>query len=112
LVLGLADPDNHYMISANYYEYIIPGLPKSDRWYIAIIYVHQDSAWNVELATDGIMMDVILNNEKPEEKYRIRIPYEEVWQVQEGHSPAFTDKDQVFYDYDVLKKLPSYAPSN
>lgn len=112
VVTGLADPDNHYMISANYYDHIIPGQSKYDRWFIAIMYLHQESAWNVELGSDEILMDLILNRDEPREMYRIKIPYDEIWQVQEGHSPAFTDKDQVFYDSEVLKKLPSYAPSS
>jgi hypothetical protein len=100
------------MISANYYEHVNTGQSSNDRWYIAIMYLHQEAAWNVALGPDGMLMDVILNPDESEEKSRIMIPYDGIWRVQEGHAPTFTDENQIFYDREVFKKLLSYTPGS
>ncbi|RNI31773.1 hypothetical protein EFA69_06120 [Rufibacter immobilis] len=107
IISGLADPTKHYMVNANYYEHLPSGAATSERWYIACIYFHQEAAWNVELTVDGLACDVLLNRNQPEEKFRIKIPYEEIWEVLERNdsSHVFTTEGRIFYNAQAMKRL-------
>lgn len=107
VIAGLADPAKHYMVNANYYEHLQPDLLTSERWYIACIYFHQDAVWNVELADDGLLCDVLLDRDQPSEKFRIKILYEEIWEVleRENDAPNFTSEGRIYYNAQILKKL-------
>ena len=107
VISGLADPTKHYMVNANYYEHCPLGTATSDRWYIACIYFHQEAAWNVELVDDGVVCDVLLNRNQPQEKFRIKISYGEIWEVLERkhNTHVFTTEGRIFYNAQVIKRL-------
>ncbi|WP_181308059.1 hypothetical protein [Rufibacter sp. XAAS-G3-1] len=114
VISGLADPTKHYMVNANYYEHFPLGEETSERWYMACIYFHQEAAWNVELVEDGVICDVLLNRNQPEEKFRIKIPYEEIWEVLErkDNTNAFTIEGRLFYNAQVMQKLSGLSLNN
>jgi len=103
----LNNPVNHYMISATYFKHIGPGNVDLDKHNFAIIYLNQDAAWNVELLETSLDLDVLLNPDEPEEKYRIRIPLSEIWSIQKSDSKTFTDVGRMFYSESVFKNMLS-----
>ncbi|KAA5541976.1 hypothetical protein [Adhaeribacter rhizoryzae] len=105
IVQGLENPNNHYMIGATYFEHISPENLGLDKHYMAVVYLHQEATWNVELSENNLVFEVLLNRDNPDRKYRIRIPLSEIWSIQESSGTTFTDTDRLFYNADVFKKM-------
>lgn len=78
---GLADPDGHFTVSANYYDHLTPGRI-GERWYIAQIWLNADTTSNVELTDEGFACDVRLNRHNRDQISRILLPYSQIWCVQ------------------------------
>ncbi len=101
LVEGLGDPSNHYFLSAVYYQQ-----EDGKRVYIASMYLHQDSAWNLQLEADALALDVLLHRQEPDRPTRISIPYEVIYQVQRNHTGGlYTDEDTIYSSAQALSKL-------
>jgi hypothetical protein len=101
LVEGLGDPSNHYFLSAVYYQQ-----EDGKRVYIASMYLHQDSAWNLQLEADALALDVLLHWQEPDRPTRISIPYEVIYQVQRNHTGGlYTDEDTIYSSAQALSKL-------
>ena len=81
VVDGLSDPDNHFTVSANYYDHLTPGRV-GERWYIAQIWLNTDTTSNVELIDDGLACDIRLNQHDRDQISRILLPYDQIWSVQ------------------------------
>lgn len=81
VVDGLTDPDNHFTVSANYYEH--QSLERSgERWYIAQIWLNADTLSHVELTDQGLICDVRLNRHDLSQISRILIAYDQIWSIQ------------------------------
>lgn len=101
VIAGINDSDNHYMINANYFE------RDGVKVYLASFYLHQDACWNLVLEPEALGFEVSLNRSNPDKRYWVRIAYDQIWQVlSRQEDPIFSDEDQIFYDPDVLEKLP------
>lgn len=66
VVDGLSDSNNHFTVSANYYDHLTPGRV-GERWYIAQMWpgrawLNTDTTSNLELIDDGLACDVRLNH--------------------------------------------------
>ena len=81
VVDGLSDPDNHFTVSANYYDHLTPGRV-GERWYIAQIWLNSDTTSNLELTDDGLACDVRLNKHDRDQISRILLPYSQIWSIQ------------------------------
>ncbi len=80
LVNEYADPDNYFVVMANYYEHLTSGR-EGQRIHIAQIWFRFDSAWNVSLNDRGLLCDVILDPENPEVISRIVMPISHVYGI-------------------------------
>jgi len=103
---GLTDPANHYMVSASYFKYISSNNQDVGEHFIAIVYLHQECAWNLMLSEKNLYMDVLLNPILPLQS-RIRLPLKEIWMVQKSDSNTFTDAGRLFYSESVFKNMLS-----
>lgn len=81
VVDGLSESDNHFTVSANYYDHLTPGRV-GERWYIAQIWLNTDTTSNLELTDNGLACDVRLNQHDRDQISRILLPYDQIWSVQ------------------------------
>ncbi|GAB3716061.1 hypothetical protein GCM10027592_57030 [Spirosoma flavus] len=76
-----ADPNNQFLITANYYDQLTQGR-EGERWYIAHIWISQESAHNITLTDEGLVCDVHLNRHDFSLVSRILLPFDQIWNVQ------------------------------
>lgn len=99
VVTGVNDPDNHYMINANYYE------RDGVKVYLAAFYLHRDACWNLVLEPKALSFEVLVNRSDPKQRYIVRIAYDQIWQVlARQEDPFFSNEDQIFCDLSVIEK--------
>ncbi|KAA9341167.1 hypothetical protein [Larkinella humicola] len=82
IITNLEDPENQYMVSANYYDHQTPDR-FGERWYIAQIWISQESASNVILTDEGLVCDVHLNRHDLSQTSKILLPYDQIWNIQQ-----------------------------
>ena len=98
MIADLNSPDQHYMVSANYFEFLDEDR-EHPRRYIAIIYIHQASVWNVDVDQQGILLDVLLSPNENALRERIRLPYSQIYEVASNQTGGmFTDEDSVYHE--------------
>ena len=106
MIVDLASSDQHYMVSANYYDFLDQSRPHPRR-YMAIIYFHQDSAWDLAIDQQELLADVLLSPDKDAPRERIRIPYNQIYQVARNQTGGlFTEEDSVYYKPAIFKMPP------
>ena len=106
MIADLANPNQHYMVSANYLEFV-DGNREYLRRYIAIIYVHRDSARNVAIDQQGLLLDALLSPDKDAPWERIRLPYSQIYEVARNQTGGmFTDEDSVYHEPAKLRMPP------
>jgi hypothetical protein len=93
---GLADPQSHFLVKAHYYEH------DGRVWYLAVIHLHQSSAWDLLLEGEGFSCQVLLNRLQPRNKCRISIPYNQVWHIIQGSSSKFDSNDCCLYSSEAV----------
>lgn len=78
---GLPDPNNHYTVSANYYDHQTAER-LGERWYIAQIWFNAATASQVELTDQGLICSIRLNRHDLIQISRILLPYDQIWSIQ------------------------------
>ena len=78
---GLTNPDNHYTVSANYYDHQTPER-LGERWYIAQIWLNADTTSHAVLTDQGLICDVRLNRHDLSQVNQILLPYDQIWSIQ------------------------------
>ena len=101
LISDLSGLETQYMVAANYYEHQTENR-LGERWYIAQIWLHPDSVWNLVVGEQGLLCDVKLNRNNLSQVSRILLPYSEIWKIQKNDDGLFTDADNVYYRIDKL----------
>lgn len=103
LVADLANSENQYMVSANYYEHQTAER-LGERWHIAQIWLSTESAWNMALTDVGLLCDVKLNRHDLDQISRILVRYDQIWSVQRLTvvGSHFTDQDVIYHRSDKL----------
>ncbi|RYF66262.1 MAG: hypothetical protein EOO39_23355 [Cytophagaceae bacterium] len=86
MIDGLTDPNNHYTVSANYYDHQSPKR-FGERWYIAQIWpgrvrLNADTTSHVVLTDQGLVCDVRLNRYDLSQVSQILLPYDQIWSIQ------------------------------
>ena len=101
LISDLSGSESQYMISANYYEHRTENR-FGERWYIAQIWLHPASVWNLVADEQGLLCDVKLNQNDLSQVSRILLPHSEIWKIQKNNDGLFTDADNVYCRIDKL----------
>lgn len=81
VVSDLADPNNQFMISANYYDHQTAER-FGERWYIAQIWLQAEASENVTLTDEGLLCDVKLNRHDLSQVSRILLKFDQIWSIQ------------------------------
>lgn len=100
IVTDLADPDNQFMISANYYDYQTPER-FGERWYIAQIWLQAEASENVTLTDEGLLCDVKLNRHDLSQVSRILLKFDQIWSIQRLCS-KLQDQSVIYHRSDKL----------
>jgi hypothetical protein len=97
VVDGLANPNWHFTVTANYYDHLTSGR-EGERWYIAHIWFNQEATKHVELTGEGITCTVQMNRADPNQISRILLPYDQIYRVEqivEGHAQFYYRADKL-----------------
>ncbi len=106
MIIDVANPDNHYFVSANYFDFIAED-HEHRRRYLNPVYVHQDSAWNLKLTEEELVLDVVLAPGPNALKERIRIPLNQIYSVHQNRTGGmFESDDLIFHESGKLKMPP------
>ncbi len=106
MIADLANPNQHHMVSANYLEFVDQD-HEHPRRYIALIYIHRNSARNVAVDPQGLLLDALLSPDKDAPWERIRLPYSQIYEVASNQTGGmFTDEDSVYHEPAKLRMPP------
>ena len=108
MVIDIRDPTCYYWISLNYFEVQPPTDRTITQWWQAPLFVDYDSLWNAEFVEDGMLCEVILKNQLPAERERIKFYYSQVYGINRFfNDQTLAEKDyQLYYDSTKFKMPP------
>ncbi len=107
IVIDLRNPSCYYWLYNNYFDIQPPTDRQVTRWWQAHLFLDYDSIWNAEIAEDGMLCDVILKNQLPAERERIKICYDQIYGVTrfiEGQD--ISEKDSELYWESSKLRMP------
>ena len=81
MVEDIKDPECFYWIYSNYFDIHSPTERNVTRWYHTPLFINYDALWNPEFVEDGLLVDVILKNQLPAEKERIKLEYDQIYSI-------------------------------
>lgn len=112
MVKDIEDPQCHYWLYSSYFDVLPPTERSVTQWHHTPLFLDYDALWNPEFVEDGMLLDVILKNQLPAEKERIKLKYEHISLVKRTHFGELRQSDtdpSVYYqsedDSIVYKKL-------
>lgn len=78
MISDIDDHACHYWIYSDFFDILSPTNRQHTRWSLCPLHIDYDSLWNPEFKADGILFDVILKNQLPAEKERIKLAYNNI----------------------------------
>lgn len=103
MLIDIQDPDCHYWIHLNYFDVQPPTNRTIVRWCQAPLFLDYDAIWDTEFVEDGLLCDVILKNEPPAKRERIKILYDQIYGISRFKAEqSVADKESQLY-YDIAK---------
>lgn len=99
--LDINDPECYYWIYLNYFNIQPPTDRQVTRWHQAPLFLDYDSIWNSEFVEDGMLRNVILKNQLPAQRERIRIQYDQIYGIRRFiKKRPMSEKDYpLYHDY-------------
>ncbi|MEZ0487599.1 hypothetical protein [Fibrella aquatica] len=85
MVEDIKDPECFYWIYSNYFDIQPPTERTVFRWHHTPLFLNYDALWNPEMVEDGVLFDVILKNQLPAERERIKLEYAQIYRVKRAH---------------------------
>ncbi|WP_020597287.1 hypothetical protein [Spirosoma panaciterrae] len=94
------------MVSASYIDFIDTDRDHS-RQYMCPIFVHQDSAANIDFDEQDMLLDTFFSPEPGAPAKRIRIPYDQIYQIARNSvGGMFIKEDSVYRESSRFKVPP------
>ena len=107
MVVDLQNPSYYYWLYNNYFDIQPPTDRQVTRWWQAPLFLDFDSIWNTEFVDDGMLCDVILKNQLPAERERIKIGYDQIYSVTRFiKGQNISEKDSQLYHDSAKLKMP------
>lgn len=78
MIKDIEDPNCFYWIYSGYFDVQPPTERTLTRWRNTPLFINYDALWNAEFVQDGMLFDVILKNQLPVEKERIKLEYDQI----------------------------------
>lgn len=85
MVEDIKDPECHYWLYSSYFDVQPPTDRTVTRWCQTPLFLDYDALWNPEFVDDGMLFDVILKNQLPAEKERIKLEYAQISLIKRTH---------------------------
>ena len=85
MVDDIKDPQCHYWLYSSYFDVLPPTERIVTRWHHTPLFLDHDALWNPAFVDDGMLFDVILKNQLPAEKERIKLEYDQISLVKRTH---------------------------
>jgi hypothetical protein len=85
MVEDIKDPQCHYWLYSSYFDVLPPTERRVTRWRHTPLFLNYDALWNPEFVDDGLLFDVILKNQLPAEKERIKLEYDQISLIKRIH---------------------------
>lgn len=105
---GLPDATNHYFLKANYYDHVDDSDDPA-RWWLAVMWLNEETTRNLELGPDALQLDVLLDGRHLTNWTRVSIPYSEVWDIlhqRTKDSPNPNGWKTLYYDHAAMQMPP------
>lgn len=107
MVIDIRNPTYYYWVSLNYFEVQPPTDRTDTEWWHAPLFVDYDSVWNAEFVDDGMLCDVILKNQLPAVRERIKIGYDQIYGISRFiKGQNISEKDSQLYHDSAKLKMP------
>ncbi len=108
MLIDIQDPACYYWINLNFFEVQPPTDRSITQWWQAPLFVDNDALWDAEFVEDGMLCDVILKNQLPAERERIKLYYDQIYGISRFKTEqSVADKDsQLYYDNTKFKMPP------
>lgn len=108
MLVDIQDPECSYWIYSNFFDIHPPTQRNVRRWWQAPLFLNYDAIWNAEFIEDGMLCDVILKNQLPAERERIKIPYAEIYRITRFmKGKPVSEKDSQVYSDSSKFQMPS-----
>lgn len=78
MVEDIKYPNCFYWIYPAYFDIQQPTERTVTRWRHTPLFINYDALWNAEFVQDGMLFDIILKNQLPAEKERIKLEYDQI----------------------------------
>lgn len=85
MVEEIKDPQCHYWLYSGYFDIQPPTDRTVTRWHHTPLFLDYDALWNPQFVEDGILFDVILKNQLPAQKERIKVEYAQISLIKRSH---------------------------
>lgn len=108
-----SDPDCFYWVYTNYFDIQrddspLPTDRTITRWWQAPLFLNHDAIWNAEFVHDGMVCNVILKNQLPAQRERIKIEYQQIYRIScTIAGKSMTEKESNVYSDTSKLKMPS-----
>ena len=110
MAADITNPDSHHLVSASYFDFVDSQRPYTRR-YMCPIYVHQDSASNLDFDEQGILLDTFFSPEEGTPAERIHIPYDQIYSVAKSPTGGlYTDEHRLYSEPSKFKMPPIPKP--
>ena len=104
---GLPDATNHYFLKANYYDLVDDD---EARCWLAAMWLNEETTRNLELGTDVLLLDVLLDGRHLDRWSRVSIPYTEIWDIlhqrKKGSPSANGWATSLYYNHAAMQMPP------
>lgn len=85
MVEEIKNPQCQYWLYSGYFDIQPPTDRTVTRWRHTPLYIDYDALWNPEFVEDGLLFDVILKNQLPAQKERIKVEYAQISLIKRSH---------------------------
>lgn len=98
IISDFSDSSKHYMVMANYSFYY------DELTNFAPVYFNNESIEEIQLTEDGLKCRFSFQNEENDDRFTIKIPYNQIGRISKCNDADFTDEDVLFLNEHVMHK--------
>ncbi|WP_234647598.1 hypothetical protein [Dyadobacter sp. CY356] len=96
IISDYSDPTQHYLVIANY------SFHYDELTNFAPVYFNDESIEEIQLTEDGLSCKFFFHNEKADDRFTIRIPYNQIGRISKCDDTDFIDEDVLFLNEQVM----------
>ncbi len=98
IISDFSDPSQHYLVVANYSFYF------DELTNFAPVYFNNESIEEIQLTEDGLKCKFSFQNADVDDRFTIKIPYNQIGRISKCNDPDFVDEHVLFLNENVMHK--------